>query len=118
MIDKEQAQTYVQDWIKSWNAHDLDAILSHYTDELEFHSPFIQLLNFNNSGIITSKQELEKYFKIGLSAYPDLHFKLHHYFVGLHTIVIYYTSVNERLVAEVFELDKAGKAVKVFCNYL
>jgi hypothetical protein len=113
----EKAKDFAEKWITSWNDHDVDSILSHYADKLEFYSPFIPLLKFNETGIITSKAELKKYFEVGLNSYPDLHFKLHNYFVGINTVVLYYTSVKERLAAEVFIFDKAGQVVKVYCNY-
>ena len=28
-------------WIESWNSHDLERILAHYTDDLEISSPLI-----------------------------------------------------------------------------
>lgn len=111
------AKQFAAEWINCWNNHDLNAILAHYADELEFYSPFIPLLKFNDTGVITNKTELRKYFEIGLKSYPELHFKLHDYFVGINTVVLYYTSVNGRMAAEVFELNEAGKAVKVYCNY-
>jgi len=117
MPTAEQAAKFASEWIGSWNRHDLDGILSHYADELRFTSPFIPLLKFNDSGIITSKDELARYFKIGLDAYPELNFKLHNVFGGINTVVLYYESVNNRMAAEVFELNDQGKAVNVFCNY-
>ncbi len=116
-MNKHLAEKFAQEWINSWNNHQIDEILSHYADDVEFYSPFIPLLKFNETGIITNKADLKKYFEIGLNTYPDLHFQLHHYFVGIHTLVLYYTSVNGRMAAEVFELNEQGKAVKVYCNY-
>ncbi|MBA4241428.1 MAG: nuclear transport factor 2 family protein [Sphingobacteriaceae bacterium] len=112
-----QAKDFALDWIHSWNSHDLNSIMEHYDTKIEFHSPFIPLLKFNETGIIKSKEELAKYFKIGLDAYPDLRFKLHNVFTGINTITVYYASVNSRMAAEVFHLNKNGKATKVFCNY-
>ena len=63
-MDINIAKLFVEDWITAWNSHNLNAILTHYLDEIVFHSPFIQLLKFNNLGIITNKDELKKYFKI------------------------------------------------------
>jgi hypothetical protein len=116
-LEKETALQFAQEWIAAWNKHDITAILSHYNEELAFYSPLIPVLNFNTSGVITSKADLEKYFEIGLAKFPELHFEFHNCFVGNNTVVIYYTSVNGKLCAEVFELNEAGKAVKVFCNY-
>jgi len=116
-MNQEQAKQFVDQWIAAWNAHDLHAILNHYADEFEFYSPLIIQLNFNGSGCITNRKDLSDYFQAGLNAYPDLHFKLHNFFVGVNTLVIYYTSVNGRMATEVFQLDEAGKARNVFCNY-
>ena len=31
MIDKEFAEDFAREWAKTWNAHDLEEILSHYS---------------------------------------------------------------------------------------
>lgn len=116
-MTKEQAETFARDWIDSFNSHDIDAILAHYAEELEFYSPFIQLLGFNDTGKITNREDLRKYFLIGLKTYPDLNFKLHNVFAGINSCVLYYTSVNGRFAAEVFCVNNSGKAVTVYCNY-
>jgi len=116
-ISSSTAASFAHEWIAAWNKHDIDAILSHYTDNVLFYSPFIPLLKFNDTGVITSKEDLKKYFEIGLKNFPDLYFDLHEYFVGTNTVVLYYTSVNGRKALEVFELNEAGKATKVYCNY-
>lgn len=41
MIDKEFAEHFARDWIDSWNSHDLDRILAHYSDQFEMSSPVI-----------------------------------------------------------------------------
>ena len=35
MIDKKLAEHFANDWIDSWNSHDLNRILSHYADSFE-----------------------------------------------------------------------------------
>lgn len=116
-MNKEQTENFAKQWIAAWNSHAIDAIMNHYSETIEFQSPFIQLLKFNESGIITSKADLKVYFEIGLKNYPELYFQFHDCLVGINTIVIYYTSVSGRKAAEVFELDSFGKAIKVQCNY-
>lgn len=113
----EKAKQFTEAWLKAWNEHDINLILDHYSDNIEFHSPLIKALNFNNSGVIKSKEELKNYFSIGLNAYPNLQFKLHNVYAGVDTLVIAYTSVNDRLSSEVFHLNESNKAIKVFCNY-
>jgi len=117
MITEETAKAFAKEWINAWNSHSIENILEHYENDVEFYSPLIALLNFNNEGVINNKTDLKKYFEIGLNAYPDLFFQFHNCFAGINSVVIYYTSVNERLSAEVFELNNNRKAKRVLCNY-
>lgn len=117
MITKETAEAFAREWIGAWNSHDLDRILSHYEEDLTFYSPFIPLLKFNDEGVIRSKADLARYFRIGLDAYPDLYFDYRECFAGVDSLVLYYTSVNGRLAAEVFELNENRRATRVLCHY-
>lgn len=116
-MTEEIAKQFAHHWLNAWNNHDLNLIMEHYSDEIEFYSPLIASLKFNATGIITSKEALKKYFGLGLSAYPNLNFKLHNIFIGIDTFIIHYTSINNRLSAEVFQLNEFNKAIKVHCNY-
>jgi len=50
MIDKAFAERFAMEWIESWNAHDLDRVLSHYTDDFEMSSPVIPRIAGETSG--------------------------------------------------------------------
>lgn len=41
MIDTTFAERFVHEWIEAWNSHDLETVLSHYSDDFEMSSPFI-----------------------------------------------------------------------------
>jgi len=56
MIDKMFAEHFATDWIASWNAHDLDRILSHYTDDFEMSSPVIIKVADESSGTLKGKE--------------------------------------------------------------
>ncbi len=76
MYPHVNVEAFAKEWVEAWNSHKLDAILSHYADNVEFTSPFIVRLMNETSGTITGKEKLKPYFEKGLAAYPDLHFKL------------------------------------------
>jgi ketosteroid isomerase-like protein len=38
-MEKEQAQRLAEEWYAAWNDHDLERILSHYSDVVVFVSP-------------------------------------------------------------------------------
>ena len=105
MISKGRAQELAQDWIDAWNSHDIDRILSHYSDEIVLTSPFIIKLLGDSSGTIQGKAGLKSYFMKGLEAYPDLKFELYQTLIGVNSITLYYKTVNEMLAAEVMLFD-------------
>src|SRR2546428_9609935 len=55
MIDKKFAEHFARDWIDSWNSHDLDRILAHYSDQFEMSSPVIIQIAGEPSGTLNGK---------------------------------------------------------------
>jgi ketosteroid isomerase-like protein len=39
-------------WVESWNSHDLDKILSHYSDDFEITTPMIKVALGINTGTL------------------------------------------------------------------
>ena len=116
-ITEDFCKQFANEWINAWNSHDLDSIMSHYAEELEFYSPLIIRLNINPDGRITHKTDLRDYFKVGLEKFPDLHFNLHHVLAGLNSVVLYYESVNNTLSAEFMLFNEDGKISQVRAHY-
>ncbi len=73
-IDREFAENFARHWIESWNSHDLEAILSHYTDDFEVSSPLIAERMGVAECKLQGKGAISEYWSIGLSATPKLHF--------------------------------------------
>lgn len=117
MISKERAQELAQDWIDAWNSHDINRILSHYSDEVVFTSPFIIKLLGDSSGTIQGKALLKPYFMKGLEAYPNLKFELYQVLTGVDSMTLYYRTVNEMLAAEIMHIDSEGKICRVIAHY-
>ncbi|SEI97649.1 SnoaL-like domain-containing protein [Dyadobacter sp. SG02] len=117
LLTEEVAQSFARQWIAAWNSHDLAAIMAMYSKDIRFYSPYIIKLEMNAEGVITSKEELEKYFGKALGIYTDLHFGLQQVLTGADSVVIYYKSVANRMAAEMMELDESGKISLVKAHY-
>ena len=117
IVTDEVAVAFAKAWIDAWNSHNLDRVLEHYTDNVNFHSPFIVKVLGDSSGRITGKPALKAYFARALAAYPDLHFQLHTVLSGVNGITLYYTSVQNLLAAETMLLDTAGTIATVHAHY-
>ena len=117
MVTAEEAAERAAKWLSDWNAHDLEAILAHYAENVQFTSPFAIRLMGTASGTIVGKVALREYFASGLKAYPELHFRLRHACAGVRSFCVLYESVNDLLAAEVFELNEAGEVARVTAHY-
>ena len=117
MSTPEEAVRLARDWLDAWNAHDLDRILAHYSETVEFVSPFVAPLLGDASGTVRGRRALRDYFARALARYPALEFRLHKILAGVGSVTVYYESVNDLMAAEVMELDGAGAITRVLAHY-
>jgi ketosteroid isomerase-like protein len=117
MVTKEAALRLAEEWVEAWNAHDLDAILEHYAEDVVLTSPVvIERLN-DASGTVRGKAALRDYFRRGLDANPKLAFELRDVMWGVTSVVLYYRNQRGSMTGEVMELGKDGKVSRVLANY-
>jgi predicted ester cyclase len=117
MLTESQVREFANDWVRAWNSHDLDAILSHYAPEITLTSPVVARLLNDPSGVVTGKSALRSYFARGLEAYPNLAFELLDVMWGLSSVVLYYKNQNGTKSGEFMELDSNSKVTRVVANY-
>lgn len=117
MLDKAFADHFAADWIDAWNTHDLDRVLSHYTDDFEMSSPVIIKVAGEPSGTLQGKEAVGSYWAKALQLIPDLHFELITTLVGVNSITLYYNGARG-LSAEVFHFNQDGKVTQAYAHYL
>ncbi|MBS1618156.1 MAG: nuclear transport factor 2 family protein [Bacteroidetes bacterium] len=117
MITRDFAHHFAAEWIASWNGHDLQRVLSHYTDDFEMSTPFIVTLMNEPSGTLKGKEKVGAYWGAALRKYTDLRFELIDILYGVDTVVIYYRSILGKKSAEVFLFDSSGKVRKAIAHY-
>jgi ketosteroid isomerase-like protein len=116
-MDKEQAQRLAEEWYAAWNDHDLDRILSHYSDGVVFVSPFAVEIADRPDGRLEGKEALRAYFGAALERFPDLHFEPIALMVGLDSVVLHYRSVQNLAAAELMRVGGDGLVTEVIAHY-
>lgn len=106
-----------REWLSAWNSHDLERIVAHYSEDVEFESPFVAKIAGEPSGKIRGKAALKEYFRKALEAYPKLRFGKARVFSGASGFVLRYESVNGLEAAEAFVLNPSGSIVRATCHY-
>jgi len=112
VVDAEVALRFAEEWIAAWNSHDLDRILSHYSDDFEMRSPLIVQRGIDPSGILRGKDAVGAYWRQGLAVTPPIRFELVGVYAGVGSIAIHYLSVGRRMVIESVELGADGKVTR------
>lgn len=118
MITKEFATAFARDWIGAWNQHDLEKILSHYSDDFTIETPMAAKLYPQSNGTVIGKTEVRKYWTIGLEKSPNLRFEILDVLVGVNSLGIYLfnTSSNKKSV-ELMSFNSGMKVNKAIVIY-
>jgi hypothetical protein len=117
VITKYFATHFAHEWVAAWNAHDLERILSHYTDDFEMSSPVIAQLMNEPSGTLRGKEAIRAYWAKALAQRPNLHFELADAFAGTSSITLTYRG-HRGLSAEVFWFNTEGKVYRAAAHYM
>jgi predicted ester cyclase len=116
-MTRDEAWKLAEHWVAAWNAHDLELILTHYEEDVELTSPVAAQLLATPDGKVAGKANLRAYFQRGLTAYPELHFKLEDVLWGVNSVVLCYLNQKGTRTAEFMELSVNGKVARVVANY-
>jgi len=113
----EEAKHFAKNWISAWNRHDIDAVLSHYTDDFEMTTPMIQRVLGIGSGTLKGKTAIGDYWRTAINKIPDLKFSIIEVTSGVRSVSIYYNAVLGKRAVETFFFNDEGLVYKAFANY-
>jgi len=120
-MDNETARRWAEQWVDEWNRHDVEAVLTHFADDIEFSSPLVVQVMGHADGVVRGKDELRTYWTTALASRPDLRFELLDVHVGADCLVVHYRNQAGRVASEleVFDADglDGGKVVHGWALY-
>jgi steroid delta-isomerase len=103
------------EWVRLWNARDVEGVLRHYHEGVVFRSPMAQRVA--GTPVLEGKVALRAYWTQAVSGLATLHFSLDHVVWDSsqrELAVIYDATLNERQLrgCELMRLDQAGLVVR------
>ena len=115
-MDAQQAGTFALDWLQGWNQRDVEAILSHYAEDVEFKSLIAVNLLGETSSTIRGKANLREFLEKVLTAFPGSpEIELLGVFRGVDSLVVHFQS-RGRKAAEVMELNESGQICRALAH--
>lgn len=112
-----EAKKFAEQWIKSWNSHDLEEIMKHYSDDIEITTPMIKLAAGIESGSLQGKEQVRAYWEKALQKIPDLYFELEEVTSGVNSVALYYKSVMNKMAIEVMFFNENGLVNRMIAHY-
>lgn len=92
---------FASEWEAAWNRRDVEAVLKHFHEDVVFTSPVAKQIGFADDGIVNGKNELRRYWTLGLERNPGLHFQITAVYKGVNTLVIVFKNQQGADRAEV-----------------
>jgi hypothetical protein len=123
-MDITHAREHAQAWVEAFNAHDLDAVMAFYADDIELRSPLAAragatkgpLQGLGGDGVLKGKAAVREFFALGV-ANPKLQFELVDVLVGVRAITVLYRNQAGVLVADNEEFDADGRICRMSACY-
>lgn len=115
-LTNSTARAFALEWVAAWNAHDIERVLSHYAEDVAFHSPFIAIFAGEASGRLLGKAALRTYWIAALAKLPNLRFELLDVLLGAGSLTVYYRG-HRGMVAETFFFSEDGKVQRATACY-
>lgn len=113
--DRAAVIAYAERWAAGWNRRDLDAILEHFADDVEFTSP--KALAAVGVPTVRGKPALADYWRIALSRIQSLRFVVNRVIwdpATLELAIVYDREVNgvRNRAAEILAFGARGLVVR------
>jgi hypothetical protein len=105
VVSTPEPGAFADEWVKAWNRRDVDAVLTHFHDDVVFTSPVAAQVMPDSGGVVRGKAALREYWCAALKTMPFLRFELVAIYQGESVLVINYRNHSGALVNEVLEFD-------------
>jgi ketosteroid isomerase-like protein len=117
IIERKWAERFAKEWAANWHERDLDALLSHYAENVVFHSPRIAVVLGEGRTSVSGISELRDYWRKAIDAAGELRFEVAKVAVGSDAITILYRNHRGDDVAETLVFGDDRRIVEGIVTY-
>ncbi len=116
-MDKEKLQQAARRWINDWNQRNLEDVMTHYAEDVEFYSPTVVKRWNIAEGKLIGKTLVEQHFRKGIEEMPGIQFEFHSILYGVESVILFYKRETGKLAADLVVFNDAGKVREVRSYY-
>ena len=116
-MNESDAARAAEAWVAAWNAHDLNAIMEHYAEDVVFSADTVASRWNRPDGTLRGKEELREHFRRGLERAPNLRFTLRSVLTCPGGYAVLYERENGNLVIDAVDVNADGYATRIHAYY-
>jgi ketosteroid isomerase-like protein len=116
VLTYDWARSQAQAWCDAWNRRDLDAVMSHYADDVRVCSPLVKKRFPNSDGWLRGVPELRAYFEIGMTN-AALQFTFEDVRLGHNAATVLYLRESGMRVSDTIVFNAAGQIEQMIACY-
>jgi SnoaL-like domain len=117
MIDKVKLKKAALQWMEDLNQRNLEKLMQHYADGVEFYSPTVITRWQVSEGKLVGKAAVERHFRKAIEEVPGMRFEFSAILFGVESVIIFYKRETGVLAADLVFFDDTGKVKEVRAYY-
>jgi hypothetical protein len=117
MIDKEKLRAAAFQWMDDLNQRNLENLMAHYADEVEFYSPTVITRWQIGDGKLVGKAAVERHFRKAIEEVPGMRCEFSAILFGVESVILSYKRETGALAADLVVFDEGGKVKEVRAYY-
>ncbi len=111
IVDRESAGRFAESWRASWSRVDIDAVVSHFSEDAEMRSPLA--VKLTGSPVVKGAENIRQYWQraYGHITSADLHLLAFSWDEAIRRLTIWW-SLNDARASEFMDFDASGRVVR------
>ena len=116
-MNATQAKDLATRWLNAANNHDVNAIMTFYSEDAILESPVVTKLMNEPSGRIKGHEQIRKYFTEAMKAFPYMSLQMIDVAWGVASFSAWYVNQRGSRTSAYCEVDRNGKITKNVTHY-
>ncbi len=117
MLTRDEAEAFARSWVQAWNDRDIEAVASHYTEDIVYHSPKLASVIEYDGPFLEGKPALVEYWNAAMEGANKLYFEINSIFLSSDAMTLFFTNHRGQDVAETFIFDENSKIKECIAAY-
>lgn len=96
MLTRDEAEAFARSWVQAWNDRDIEAVASHYTEDIVYHSPKLASVIEYDGPFLEGKSALVEYWNAAMEGANTLYFEINSIFLSSDAMTLFLQTIADK----------------------